>query len=81
MCSAENYRIVGSCTPNFRRLRWSRSRSRAVEAPFPDKAHGFLPTYWDFESLVFLFSLRTYYNYKLALPRSYLYLASTFFSI
>ena len=28
MCSAENYSVVGPCTPNFRRLRRGRSRPR-----------------------------------------------------
>ena len=47
MCSAEKYSVVGSCTPNFRRLRRGRSRPRR---PLFLIKHGFLPTYWDFES-------------------------------
>ena len=48
MCSAENYSVVGPCTPNFRRLRRGRCRPRR---PLFLIWHGFLPTYWDFESM------------------------------
>ena len=41
MCSAENYSVVGSCTPNF--------PLQAAEATFLDEA--WISThYWDFES-------------------------------
>ena len=39
--------VVGPCTPNFRRLRRCRSRPRR---PLFLIWHGFLPTYWDFDS-------------------------------
>ena len=56
MCSAENYSVVGSCTPNFRRLRRGRSRPRR---PLFLIKHGFLPTYWDLES----FDIHPHYTY------------------
>ena len=49
MCSAENYSVVGPCTPNFRRLRRGRCRPRR---PLFLIWHGFLPTDWDFESIL-----------------------------
>ena len=44
----DEHSAVGSCTPNFWRLR--RGRSRPPRPHFLIK-HGFLPTYWDFESV------------------------------